>query len=62
MATTWKSLPTHLPIDASTVWVRIEYYYGEPFRATWDLSSKTFTDVINGINYPAWTVSRWKNV
>jgi hypothetical protein len=62
MASNWKTLPNNLPIDGSTVWVRIEYYYGEPFKAIWNLSSKTFISVINSLEYPFWTVSRWKDV
>jgi hypothetical protein len=60
--TTWFTLPEDLPTDSSTVWIRIKYYYGVPFKAVWSLTSQQFTSVDNSIVYPAWTVARWKNV
>jgi hypothetical protein len=57
----WKTLPLNLPIDQAEVWIRIKYYYGEPFLAIWDLATLQFTSSVNSIVYPAWTVSRWKS-
>jgi hypothetical protein len=57
---TWLHLPDEIPTDAQTVWVRVEYYYSEPFLAIFSLSALTFTSVTNSIVYPAWVVARWK--
>jgi len=57
----WKTLPTNLPEDQEEVWLRIKYYYGAPFLASWDLATMTFTSSVNSIIYPAWSVSRWKS-
>lgn len=57
----WKSLPLDVPTDTEVVYVRIKYYYGEPFLAEWDETLQEFTSVVNNIIYPAWSVSRWKS-
>ncbi len=58
----WKQLPFDEPTNLSIVWVRIKYYYGKPFQAEWNSGTKEFTSVTNSIIYPAYTVSRWKNI
>jgi len=62
MPNNWSTFPLHVPVDASENWVRIKFYYDEPFKATWDLASKTFTSSVNGFVYPFYLVSRWKPV
>jgi hypothetical protein len=57
----WKSLPLSLPNDQEEVWIRIKYYYGSPFLAVWDLETLTFFSTENSIEYPAYSVSRWKS-
>jgi hypothetical protein len=57
----WKTLPLDLPADQEVVWIRIKYYYGDPFLALWDLASLTFTSSVNSIPYPGYVVSRWKS-
>lgn len=57
----WYNLPLTIPIDGSTVWVRVRYYYGKPFQAVWSISSQSFTSVEGSIMYPAWVVARWRN-
>jgi hypothetical protein len=57
---TWLHLPDEIPTDTQTVWIRVEYYYSEPFLAVFSLSALTFTSVDNTIVYPAWVVARWK--
>lgn len=57
----WKSLPLYKPANAQVVWIRIKYYYGAPFLATWLVASQDFTSSVNSIVYPAWSVSRWKS-
>jgi hypothetical protein len=56
----WKKIPFDLPADQEEVYIRIKYYYGAPFLATWDLASQSFESTENSIIFPAWTVSRWK--
>lgn len=58
----WKTLPTVLPVDGSTVFVRVKYYYETPFTAVWDLATQTFTSVDNAIVYPAYVIARWRDI
>ena len=57
----WKTLPLDLPTDGEDVWVRLNYWFGAPFLATWDAGSMTFKEVSSplGMQYPFWTISRW---
>jgi methenyltetrahydromethanopterin cyclohydrolase len=57
---TYFHLPDNIPTDGQTVWIRVEYYYSEPFLAIFTLSTMTFMSVDNSIVYPAWVVARWK--
>lgn len=57
----WKQLPAQIPTDEEEVWIRIRYYYGPPFLATWIDATQDFTSTLNSIVYPAWTVARWKS-
>jgi hypothetical protein len=57
---TWFKLPNEVPTDGQIVYVRVEYYYSDPFLATFSLSALTFTSVDNAIVYPAWVIARWK--
>ena len=62
MATSpWKSLANELPVDGSTVWIRILNYYGPPFAAVWDLATQQFTTVTTGLLVPAYYIARWRN-
>ena len=56
----WKTFPLNIPDDLEEVWVRVEYYYGAPFLAVYDLATENFVSSINSITFPAWTISRWK--
>jgi hypothetical protein len=58
--TTWFHFPNNVPTDGTTVYIRIKYYYSEPFLAVFDLASLTFISVDNAIVYPVWVVARWK--
>jgi len=57
----WKKFPLDIPADQEEVWIRVRYYYGAPFLATWDLATREFTSTVNAITYPAWCVARWKS-
>lgn len=56
----WFTLPSYLPFDGQICWVRIKYYYSNPFLAVWDNTLNQFTSVENSIVYPAWTIARWR--
>lgn len=56
----WFHLPDQIPTDTQTVWVRVEYYYSEPFLAIFNLGTLTFTSIDNSIVYPVWVIARWK--
>lgn len=57
----WRSLPQHIPLDQSTVWVRIHPWFGAPFLAVWDLATRTFSPVSSpSLSYPFWVVARWR--
>jgi hypothetical protein len=58
----WKKLPNEEPVNASECWVRVSYYYSQPFKALYSASTKEFTSSVNSIVYPAWSVARWKNI
>ena len=57
----WQTLPQQIPTDGEKVWVRINYWFGQPFLAKWDRAEATFTYTGPAwtIVYPAWTVMRW---
>jgi len=56
----WKTLPQNVPVDQDTVWVRIEPYYSQPFLALWDAGSQIFRADSNGLAFPWYVVSRWR--
>ncbi len=56
----WKTMPTTLPADGQTVWVRLNYWFGQPFKAVWNLPTEDFISVDNSIIYPVWSISRWR--
>lgn len=61
MATDWKILPAQIPTDTEVVWIRINYWFGQPVLAQWSTANQEFTSVTNSIVYPAWVVGRWKS-
>lgn len=59
MASPWQSLPLQVPTDGATVWVRLNYWFGEPFEAVWDEGNQWFRDTGPiGFRWPFWTISR----
>jgi len=58
----WKTIPKNLPGDGATVWVRLNYWFGQPFQAVWSLANEQFTSVDNSMVFPVWTISRWRNL
>jgi hypothetical protein len=58
----WKSTPGDMPIEATDCWVRLNYWFGQPFKAQWSDLLSGWTDIVSGMFYPVWAISRWKYV
>lgn len=58
----WKTLPIQVPTDGEEIWVRLNYWFGPPFKAIYNSAAHTFTDSVNSIVYPIWTISRWRSL
>lgn len=56
----WATIPEFIPFDGQLCWVRVKYYYSDPFLATWDETNQQFISLLGGIIYPAWTIARWR--
>ena len=56
----WQTTPLELPIDGVPCWVRLNYWFGQPFRATYNVATEEWTSTVNGLTYPVWSISRWK--
>lgn len=56
----WPTLPQFIPFDIQLCWVRVKYYYGKPFLATWDETNQQFISLLGTIIYPAWSIARWR--
>ena len=56
---TWSKLPFDAPVNGDTVYIRVNFYYSDPFLATYNSSTNEFTSIENSIVYPAWVVARW---
>ncbi len=56
----WFTLSESVPADGQTVYIRVNFFYGAPFQATWNSSTQQFTSVVTGIIFPAFTVARWQ--
>lgn len=63
MAAPWFTLPTQVPANGQTCWVRLNYWFGQPFQAKWDEGEQTFVAVPGEVfRYPFWSISRWRPV
>jgi hypothetical protein len=56
----WHIVPASLPVSGEIVWVRINYWFGQPFLASYNSSDQSFVSVDNSLSYPVWSVMRWK--
>jgi hypothetical protein len=56
----WTYLPKQMPLDGVVCWVRINYWFGQAFKATYSVANKEWTSVENALKYPVWSVCRWK--
>jgi len=59
---TWKTTPLDLPAHEQECWVRLNYWFGQPFKAVWDEDDSGWNDSVNDIWYPVYTISRWRAV
>lgn len=57
----WQSFPRFKPLDEEIVWVRVRYYYGQPFLAQWIESQQSFWYEANQMFVPWTLVQRWKS-
>lgn len=60
--TRWNSPPLDMPSDNEEVYVRLQNWFGQPFLAKYFADTQTFTDSVNGMIFPWWTVARWRSV
>jgi len=58
----WYTVPQDIPVDGVDCWVRLNYWFGQPFVAQWSHVKDEWTDVLAGIVFPAWAISRWRYV
>lgn len=56
----WTDIQEELPIDGSTVWIRVGTNYGNPVLAEFTLSTQIFVCDDSGLIVPAYMVARWK--
>jgi hypothetical protein len=56
----WKTMPQETPTLHQTCWVRLNYWFGAPFLAYWEGTEIGWVSINYSINYPNWTISRWK--
>ena len=62
MSNTWKHFPQDIPADGQQCYIRIKYYYGAPFVATYDELLTSFTVTGTNLLYPFFVVARWQSV
>ena len=55
----WKVLTEETPVDHEEVWVRINYWFGQPCLATWHSDTEEFITTETGLTYPSWVIMRW---
>lgn len=55
-------MPNELPTDGAEVWVRLHEWSGEPFMAKWEYATQSFTTLADGLVFPWYIVSRWRNL
>jgi hypothetical protein len=58
----WYTLPELLPVDQDIVWIRLNYWFGEPCLAVFNLTTLTFTTINTSVIYPTYSINRWRNV
>jgi hypothetical protein len=58
----WNNVSVVLPTPGQIVWVRVNYFYGTPFKAQWENDTFAFNSLVTGLSFPFWTVARWKSL
>lgn len=51
-----------LPLDASTVWIRVYDQYAPAVQAVFTLSTMQFLTITTSVIIPVYFVSRWRNL
>jgi hypothetical protein len=57
----WNQFPLNVPIDGQLIWCRVDRWSGAPFAGRYSSADGTITSLINGITYPQWAISAWRN-
>lgn len=60
MSQKWFTSPLNLPPDETLCLVRLNYWFGPPFLATYSNAAQEWTSQTNSVVYPVWSVSRWR--
>ena len=58
----WYTMPETIPDDDILCWVRINYWFGPAFKATYDHELGIWISQNGLLEYPQWTVCRWRPV
>ncbi|MES2394985.1 MAG: hypothetical protein V4549_03240 [Bacteroidota bacterium] len=58
----WQTIGQSLPIDGSTVWIRMINYYAEPYTAVYNAGAQSMTLTMTAVTIPLYMIARWKNV
>lgn len=58
----WFTTPQFLPEPNQLCWVRLNYWFGAPFQANWIDAEHGWHYAEHEIDYPIWTISRWRPV
>ncbi len=57
----WQTIGQSVPVNGSTVWIRIYNAYAEPYTAVYTSSTQTMTLTMTAVNVPMYMVAKWKN-
>lgn len=55
-------MPGSIPDDDIICWVRINYWFGPAFKATYNHELGIWISQNGLLEYPQWTVCRWRPV
>lgn len=58
----WIAMPTQVPEDGATVFIRLNNWFAAPFQAKYSEGDQTFTTVGTLLVMPWWVVFRWKPI
>ncbi len=58
----WYTIGQSVPVDGSTVWIRIHNAYAEPYTAVYNVGTQTMILTMTAVIIPMYMVAKWKNV